>query len=523
MLKLRLLACIILLTGIWACTPKISDRNTDNRYLQNFNNHILNDSLQLHITTPADIKYVVSKKLIERSIKEKKIKTVNPVLVYGTTTDPSYQFLVTIGTQKEKPRPNQLILDTMVNQHSLHFIGANANDRALTAMKIDLQQIFNSIKSGSRYMQDTGSVMSLVNRSMTSNMFLKNLTEIKQYPIPKNQGNSLELQMQLTFASFLGNNSFYSDLIKQTESSFKPKDSIVNVIKNNLVVNDGVLDSIIVKARLTNVVMLNENHFYPAHRSFILDLLPKLRSEGYTHLALEALAAPYDSILNEPSGFPVLKTGFYTQEQTYGNLLREAKTLGYHFVAYENENNNKNRELGQAENLYRKTIGTDKHAKVVVIAGVDHILERATASGKKWMATLFKELYQINPLTISQTHLNLYRNQSAASIQLISKNELNGIANIASVDYFLLNKRLSELSLWKEKSNYANRFDHVVQVSLFYQKEMKKENDYHQNTPYFTALVPINESVEIPYNSDSPATVVVYDELGNVLEKKSLN
>ena len=389
-------------------------------------------------------------------------------------------------------------------------------------MKGDLKHIYSSIKSGAQYLQDTGSVMSVVNRSMSSNTFLKSLTEIKQYPIPKNQGNSLALQMQLTFTSFLGNNALYNDLITQIESSFKPNDSIVNVIKNNVVVNDAVLDSIVAKARLTNVVMINENHFYPSHRSFIVALLPKLKAAGYTHLALEALDAPSDSVLNKPNSFPVLQTGFYTREQTFGNLLREAKTLGYHFVAYENVNNSKDRELGQAENLYRKTIGSDKNAKVVVIAGIDHILERPTASGKKWMAMLFKEMYQIDPLTISQTHLNLYRKESNATYQLLAKNELNGIAKIASVDYFLLNKKQNDASLWKEKSNYANRFDKPVQVSVFYQKEMKKENDYHQNVPYYTTLVPASKSVAIPYTTDEPAIVVVYDELGNVLEKKSL-
>ncbi len=405
MSKFTFISFSFVLAGLFGCSPKVSEFSKSNRYLQHFNTHIINDSLQLHLTTPADIKYASSKKTIQRALKDKKIRTANPVLLYGATKDPDYQFLVTIGNRTEKVHENRLLLDTVIGQHALHFIGANGQQD----MRTDIQQILKRIKSGPKYLQDTGTVMSVVNRSMSSNTFFKQLTEIAQYPLPANQGNSLELQMQLTFSSFLQNNPLYSQLITQIERAFKPKDSVVNLIKANTVFDTQVVDSIVAQAQLTNVLMINENHFYPAHRSFILELLPRLRAAGYTHLALEALAAPQDSVLNQPNGFPTLKTGFYTREQTYGNLLRAAKTLGFNFVAYENETAGKDREVGQAENLYRKTIGMDKRAKVLVIAGIDHILEQPTRSGKKWMATRFREMYGINPLTISQTHLNLYR------------------------------------------------------------------------------------------------------------------
>lgn len=522
MLKLRLLACLFMLTCIWGCTPKVSSLNTANRFLKSSNIHILNDSLQLHLITPADIRYAASTKAIQQALKQHKLKTVNPVLIYGSTTDPSYQFVVTMGKEQEKSQPNQLVLDTTIKGKRLHFLGI-ANDKpGLNNMRTDLNNIYARIKSGTEYLQDTGSVMSVVNRSMSSNAFLKSLTEIQQYPLPKNQGNSLALQMQLTFASFLANNPLYQALITQIEAPVKLKDSLINMIKSNTVTGDKVMDSLVVGARLTNMVMVNENHFYPAHRSFMLDLLPRLRAEGYTYLALEALGAPADSLLNLADGFPVINTGFYTREQTYGNLLRAAKKLGYQFVAYENDNNKKEREQGQAENLYRKTLGKDKDAKVVVIAGIDHILEQPTASGKKWMATLFKELYHINPLTISQTHLNSYRKFSPADYQLLSYSELNGIANRVSVDYFLLNNKKSTLATGQQKVSYVNRFDQQIQVSVFYQKEMRRDNDYHQNIPYYAALIAAGKSIAIPYAKELPALLVVYDKLGNVLEKKML-
>ncbi|MGF1923023.1 MAG: hypothetical protein ACQUHE_02495 [Bacteroidia bacterium] len=523
MKKLKISFYFIALVCLCSCTAKISQYHAGNRYLQNFNTHIINDSLNLHLVTPADLKYLVSEKAIRQDLKEKKISVANPIWLYGTTNDPSYQLLVTIGNRNERARKNQLLLDTIIDQKSLHFIGVNASIKSQVSMEADVRSIYHRIKSGKDYLQDTGSVMSVVNRSMTANTYLKQITEIGQYPIPPNQGNSLELQMQLTFASFLQGNPRYHELIAQIEKAFKGKDSVVNRIHLNTVVNARAIDSIVAQAKLTNVVMINENHFYPAHRSFVLELLPRLRAAGYTHLALEALAAPQDSLLNRPNSFPTLSTGFYTREQTYGNLLREAKKLGFTFVAYENEIPGKDREVGQAENLYRKTIGTDRKAKVLVLAGIDHIIEQPTTYGKKWMATHFKELYGINPITISQTHLNLYRGQNKAKYQLIGRTELAGISNIAAVDYFLLNNSVDLPPLWNQELDYKNSFDHVVQVSLFYKKEMKGERDFHRHIPYFTALVPAGGSMKIPYSLVEPAVLVVYNKLGNVLTVQNLN
>lgn len=92
------------------------------------------------------------------------------------------------------------------------------------------------------------------------------------------------------------------------------------------------------------------------------------------------------------------KSGFYTSEQNYSNIIRKAKELGYEFIAYENTDHTKNREIGQAENLYNKTFKIDPESKVLVLAGIDHILEKPTSRGKEWMATIFKNTYNIDHL-----------------------------------------------------------------------------------------------------------------------------
>lgn len=516
------MSILLLLLLFVSCSPKISQLAEHNRFVKNFNIHIVNDSLKLHVITPADITYVTTKNGIKKVMNQYKIKVSNQVLLIGTTTEPNYQFLISIGEKKEEKSANKYILDTLINGQQLHFIGYYQNQTSKQTVAIDVKQIFNRVLSGKNYLDEMSSVMDVVNKAMSNNQFLKTLTEIQQFK-PTNFRGSLEMQMQLTYSSFLGDNEVYKKIIGEQEQFFKPKDSVVSVIKNNQLGNDLAIGEIVKIAKNTNMLMINENHYYPNHRLFVLDLLPKLKEIGYTHLALEALAHPGDSLLNLPQAYPNLSTGFYTMEQHYGNLLREAKKLGFQFVAYENTDQKKDREIGQVENLFNNTIGRDQKAKVVVVAGIDHILEKPTASGKKWMATLMKERYQIDPVTISQTHLNLYRSYSSFNYQLLSQEEFKEIKNIPAVDYFVLNNQIEPPKLWNNTYRYQNKYQQAVQVNLFYQKEMKRDFDYQLNIPYFAKLIAIKDVALLPFNPNEQALMVIYDQLGTILEKKIIN
>lgn len=505
-----------------SCAPKISKLANHNRFVKNFNVHIVNDSLKLHVITPADITYITTKDGMKRVMKQYQLKVNNEVLLIGTTTEPNYQFLVSIGAKKEEKRANNYILDTLINGQQLHFIGYYQNQASKETVAIDVKQIVDRVLSGKNYLDEMSSVMDIVNKAMNNNQFLKTLTEIQQFK-PDNPRGSVEMQMQLTYASFLGDNQVYKNLIAQQEQLFKPKDSIVNIIKNNQLGDELAIAEVVKLAKNSNMLMINENHYYPNHRLFVLTLLSQLRAIGYTHLALEALAHPGDSLLNLPLTYPNLSTGFYTMEQHYGNLLREAKKLDFQFVAYENTDPEKDREVGQVENLFNNTIGKDQKAKVIVVAGIDHILEKPTSNGKKWMATLMKEKYQIDPLTISQTHLNLYRSYSSFNYQLLSQDEFKGINPILGVDYFILNNQKERPKLWTNTYRYLNKYQQAVQVNLFYQKEMKRDFEYQSNIPYFSILLAAKDVVSLPFNANEQTLMVVYDQLGTILEKRTIN
>jgi hypothetical protein len=150
------------------------------------------------------------------------------------------------------------------------------------------------------------------------------------------------------------------------------------------------------------VILINEAHHVPQHRAFTLQLLGALRQKGFTHFAAETLFA--DPELAE-RGYPTPKTGWYSSEPLYGDLIRTALRQGYRVVHYEPEpvpgQGLPVRERGQAANLVERTLKENPQAKVLVHLGYSHNDER-TAGPIRWMATYFTEMTGIDPLTINQ-------------------------------------------------------------------------------------------------------------------------
>src|SRR5690606_2903201 len=117
------------------------------------------------------------------------------------------------------------------------------------------------------------------------------------------------------------------------------------------------------------------------------------------YLAIEALAESEEGLINQKL-YPLKYSGIYTKEPYFGLFIREAKRLGFEIVSFDyGFSAHKNREHSQAKNI-AKIFKRDRTAKVFVYSGGDHIIEKATS--RKWMAEYFKELTNIDPLTIDQ-------------------------------------------------------------------------------------------------------------------------
>ncbi|MEO1516273.1 MAG: hypothetical protein AAFV95_14720 [Bacteroidota bacterium] len=171
-------------------------------------------------------------------------------------------------------------------------------------------------------------------------------------------------------------------------------------------------EEIVKLAREHDVIMINESHHTPYHRSFVSDLLPELQKLGYNYLALEALS--HEQKINERK-YPCFEDGFYTREPLFGEMIRRAVALDYKLVAYEAQEKcdskkgkkgdryycQRFRDSLQAVNIYRIMEQDDK-ARIVVLAGYSHIKKKGKPNRTR-MASYYKRLSGVTPLSIDQT------------------------------------------------------------------------------------------------------------------------
>jgi hypothetical protein len=148
------------------------------------------------------------------------------------------------------------------------------------------------------------------------------------------------------------------------------------------------------------IVMIMEDHFVSKHREMIGATLPTFRDAGFTHYAAEAIGESGTSLTSR--GYPVVKTGYYTSDPQFGNVLRRAldlkfKVLGYDFRPFTHEW----REEFAATEL-AKLFKDNSQTKLVVHAGFAHVFKRETDMGQRWLAAVLWDKTGIEPYTIWQ-------------------------------------------------------------------------------------------------------------------------
>ena len=165
------------------------------------------------------------------------------------------------------------------------------------------------------------------------------------------------------------------------------------------------LEAIPELARNYRAVFFNEAHNVPLTRTLTVQLLGKLRAEGFDYFAAETLYQTDTGL--QARGYPVADSGFYTQEPICAEMVRTALKLGFKVVAYEalSDASGDAREAEQARNLYRQVFKNDPKARLVVDAGYAHIQESGVYLGGSTMAQHLHKLSGIDPLTVEQTML----------------------------------------------------------------------------------------------------------------------
>lgn len=159
-------------------------------------------------------------------------------------------------------------------------------------------------------------------------------------------------------------------------------------------------------AEQRRAIFFNENHSAPISRTLTVELLAKLRQEGFNTFASETLYQKDMEALKK-RGYPIAASGFYTREPVYAEMIRTALHLGYRVIAYEDETgvSGDARERQQAKNLYQRAFVGHPQARLVLNAGFAHVQKQGRYLGGRSMAEYFMQISKIDPLVIEQTML----------------------------------------------------------------------------------------------------------------------
>lgn len=212
--------------------------------------------------------------------------------------------------------------------------------------------------------------------------------------------------------SFVGRyDQAYAFLDKQFEKQRKPQPNLQSSPLDDYEQKDAVQE-IAKLADKHQVIMINEEHDTPLHRAFTARLLPILYKKGFRYLTAETLGE--DTATLRTRGYPVQKTGFYSVDPVFGDMLRTALKLGFKLVPYEHRPEERciptaekpnfcqnERERGQAQNLYDNIFKDDPKAKVLVHVGRGHN-QKLKFDDWAMMAWHFKEISGIDPFSINQ-------------------------------------------------------------------------------------------------------------------------
>ncbi len=264
---------------------------------------------------------------------------------------------------------------------------------------------------------------------------------------------SWKYQTGATALSFSG---YYSEVLATWDKNGirKPKsnkqDSLFYLQSRKLNAKTYILN----KAKDAAMLIINEAHHLPQHRSFTNSLLKDLYKQGYRYLGLEALFG--DTAINK-RGFAIESTGYYTQEPEFGNLIANALKLGFVLFGYEASQgkNGKEREIEQALNI-QQFIKQAPPGKVIIHCGYAHAYENDYPAWGKAMAGRLKDSMGIDPLTVDQTAYLERSNPSYNSI-FINLNKNKEAVVLLDTNGQVFNKKQTDIIVLHPATSYNDK------------------------------------------------------------------
>ncbi|QIY92491.1 hypothetical protein [Chryseobacterium gallinarum] len=207
-------------------------------------------------------------------------------------------------------------------------------------------------------------------------------------------------QMGATYYSISGQ---YKKALESWDTTFGrvKKLSAADSLKLTKLIPVNAKDYIMDRASHEKIIIINEAHHNASHRNFVSSLLKELYERGYRYLGIETLQNDSLNITK----FADSNSGFYSQEPEFGNFIYHALKTGFKLFPYESEGNGKEREIGQAKNIY-DFMQKNKEGKYLIYCGYEHVYEGVHTSWEKTMAGRLSDLTGLNPFTIDQVQFS---------------------------------------------------------------------------------------------------------------------
>ncbi|WNI38834.1 hypothetical protein [Chryseobacterium sp. SG20098] len=224
--------------------------------------------------------------------------------------------------------------------------------------------------------------------------------DIKKKVADSTQSQSWRSQMAATYYSISGQ---YKPALESWDETFGrvKKLSTADSLRFTKLIPVNAKDYILDRAASEQIIIINEAHHNASHRAFASSLLQGLYDKGYRYLGLETLASDSLNITK----FAALSSGYYSKEPEFGNFIYNALKIGFKLFPYEAEGNNKEREIGEAKNIF-DFMQKNKDGKYLIYCGYQHAYEGIHKSWEKTMAGRLSDLTEINPFTIDQTQFS---------------------------------------------------------------------------------------------------------------------
>jgi hypothetical protein len=122
-MKRKLLLLTAIIATLTNCSSKLSPYLPYNRYLHDYNCHVVNDSLQLYLKAPGDILFFKDKKSINEELKANNLRLDNILICGKAKIDPYYEFFITYnGKELISKNPAIIQFDTTINTQKYTLI-----------------------------------------------------------------------------------------------------------------------------------------------------------------------------------------------------------------------------------------------------------------------------------------------------------------------------------------------------------------------------------------------------------------